>query len=89
MAVFEGRHAPSRAFLPAGYQIQRLRNPFHCPSLPLLFVLFPAPVAQMDMHMVMAVVEEPSVSARDWGAICPVLHIDWEAKAFSVGERAT
>lgn len=89
MRAFVRHRARFRAYLPAEYRIQYLRNPFHCPSLLPLSVLSPAPVVQTDMRMVMAMVGELSAFARDWGAICPVCRIDGVVKAFFVAERAT
>ena len=83
------RRAHFQASLPAEYRNQHPQHLFLCPSLPPQIVLSLVPVVQTDMRMVMAVVGEPSASARDWGAICLVHLIDWAVKAIFVAGRVT
>ena len=83
------RRAHFQASLPAECQNRHPRHLFLCPSLPPQIVLSPVPVAQMDTRMVIALVGEPSASARDSGATCLARLIDEAVKAIFVVERAT
>jgi len=87
--VFARRRAHFQVSLPAECRNRHPRHLFLCPSLPPQIVLSPVPVAPTDTRMVIALVGEPSASARDWGAICLAHLIDEAVKAIFVAERAT